>query len=85
MKLKAITFGFSDAPLGSESVKVTRRLYSPSSGAFGSSSSQQVNLTGGTADVEFTGLDGAYSFTAWWVDGSGALTPIGTTVSPANL
>lgn len=85
MKLKSITFSFTDAPAGSQTVKVTRRQYSPTGGTFGTSYNQQVTLVDGAADVEFTGLDGAYSFFASWVDGSGVATPIGTCVIPANL
>jgi len=83
MKIKAVTFSFADAPAGSVSVKVTRRLYS--NGVFGSSTNQQVTLVSGAADVTFTGLDGQYSFFSSWVDGSGVATPIGTCVIPANL
>jgi len=85
MKLKSVTFSFSDAPAGSDSVKVTRRQCSPTAGVFGTSYNQQVALVDGAADVEITGLDGAYSFFASWVDGSGVLTPIGTCVIPAIL
>lgn len=85
MKLKSITLSFANAPAGSETVKVTRRQYSPTAGVFGTSYNQQVALVDGAADVEFTGLDGAYSFFASWVDGSGIPTPIGTMVAPAIL
>lgn len=85
MKIKAVTLSFADAPAGSVSVKVTRRQYSPTGGVFGTSSNQQVTLVDGAADVEFTGLDGAYSFFASWVDASAVLTPIGTAVFPAIL
>lgn len=85
MKLKAITLGFSDAPAGTESVKVTRRQYSPTAGVFGTSYNQGVTLVNGAAEVTFTGLDGAYSFFASWIDGSGFATPIGSAVIPAGL